>query len=150
MSSFGVKNVVRIDIFTHDIYILTTVRILLIIFEKNPQFSCLCTNIIAKEIAVSRTKEHKAFEMPNCMKQHLNVFLRGRKVMCKEYLCNCGSCLNYWFQDCLKSEEGWIWEDMPYTKDLDENHETDNTDQAFRIDEVPCVTLFTGTNAELL
>ena len=99
MLSFGVKNVVRIDIFTHDTYILITVRILLIIFEKNPQFSCLCTNIIAKETAVSRTKEHKAFEMPNCMKQHLNVFLRGRKVMCKEYLCNCGSCLNYWFQE---------------------------------------------------
>ena len=39
---------------------------------------------------------------------------------------------------------------MPYTKDLDENLETDNTDQVFRIDEVPRVTLFTGTNAELL
>ena len=39
---------------------------------------------------------------------------------------------------------------MPYIKDLDEDHETDDADQVFGIDEVPCVTLFTGTNAELL
>ena len=50
------------------------------------------------------------------------VFQKGKNVMCKEYLCDSVSELNFKFENCLKNGECWIREDMSEIEDLNESH----------------------------
>ena len=149
MSSFGVKNVLRTDIVTRDVFFNSSEDITDYLAKKNPQYSY--TNIPAEEVCAKRQIENDPMIIPNCMKQHMIVFESGKPVFCKEYLCDCGPCLKFNFEDCEKGEQ----QDSDDTTDVDvfddENSNADRDEQIFEFVQVPSfVTLITGCNAEPL
>ena len=95
MSSFGVKNVLRRGIATHDIFFDTSEEIVDYLQIKNPQFSY--AHIDAKYLSRKRRDymEHvEPIEIAGCMKQHMFVYTpNSKEIMCKEYLCDCSQCL---------------------------------------------------------
>ena len=49
------------------------------------------------------------------MKQHLMLFTPNCSVTCREYLCDCVSCLQFKFDGCFKEEEA---ADVDFPEDL--------------------------------
>ena len=50
------------------------------------------------------------------MKQHLIIFKPKEKIFCKEYLCDCNSCLQFDFENC--TNEGAVHYDNGDDNDL--------------------------------
>ena len=75
MSSFGVKNVLRRDIVTQDIFFDTSEEIVDYLHIKNPHF---CYALIKSGLLARKRydyNEHdESIEIKSCMKQHLFVY----------------------------------------------------------------------------
>ena len=71
MSSFGVKNILRKDIVPVD------------------------------DLLKTHHGNNSPIEIPGRMKQHLILFNPKKERFCKEYLCDCTSCLQFHFNDCI-------------------------------------------------
>ena len=141
MLSFGAKNVLRKDIVTHDVFFNTSEEIANYLSIKNPQFSY--TTIKSYK---SGKRTPNSIELANCMKQHRIVFIPYGEIICKEYLCDCTSCLQLKFSDCFDSQVSSDHEDDSSTvnefeSDEDENNEEDedidHNQQIFDFVEVP-------------
>lgn len=150
MSSFGVKNVLRHDIVTQDVFFNRSVDIVDYLTNKNPHFSY--TNVPTAEVTAERCNENIPMEIKNCMKQHMMVFEAGKKVVLKEYLCDCGPCLRFEFEHCEKDEQQ-VDSDEVLDEEYfdDEDFEENRDEQIFDFVEIPSfVSLFTGVHAEPL
>ena len=84
MSSFGVKNILRHDIITQDIFFNDSEGIVNYIAQKKPEFFYM--HVLALEVTAKRCEEDKPFGIKNCMRQHVMVFETGKNVILKEYL----------------------------------------------------------------
>ena len=96
MSSFGVKNVLRHDIVTQDVFFNTSEEIYDYLTIKNTNY--YYENISAEILAKKRGGKKVSKEIPNCMKQHLMVFAPNTDVKTKEYLCDSTACLQLKFE----------------------------------------------------
>ena len=85
MSSSGVKNILRHDIVTQDIFFNDSESSVNYLAEK--EFSY--TNVPALEVTAKKCEETKPLDIKNCMRQHMMVFETGKNVILKEYLCEC-------------------------------------------------------------
>ena len=103
MSSFGVKNILRNDIVTCDLFFNSSEAITDYLSKRKPQF-CY-TNIPAEQVTAERREEHRSLVIPSCMKQHLIVFESEKPTLLKEYLCSCNSCLQFDFKHCSNIEK---------------------------------------------
>ena len=113
MSSFGVKNVLRKDSFTREMFFNSSEAIADYLSKRNLQF-CY-TNILAESVTATKREERKLLVTPNCKKQHLLVFESEKLSLSKEYLCSCKSCLQFDFWNFSNAEE----EISDYLDDLD-------------------------------
>ena len=91
MSSFGVKNVLRKDVVTHNVFFNKSEEVVEYLQIKCPQFSY--THLPSDEVVKSRIENSESLIIKDCMKQHLIVFTANEPVLCKEYLCSCTSML---------------------------------------------------------
>ena len=152
MWSFGVKNILRHDIVTQDIFFNDSESIFNYLAQKKPEFSY--THVPALEMTAERCEEAKTFDIKNHMRQHMMVFETGKNVILKEYMCEC--------DPCWRSEFG-KWENKDSEADLkgpskdneeyldDEEFEGNGDKQIFDFVEIPSfVTLLTGVNEHLL
>ena len=95
-----------------------------------------------------------SMEIPGCMKQHLMLFTPNCSVTCREYLCDCVSCLQLKFDECFKEQDAadvGFPEDFEWFQDDECNEDIDENQQIFDFINVPLfVPLFTGNPAEPL
>ena len=151
MSSFGVKNVLRKDIVTHDVFFNSSEEITDYLTVKCPHYSY--TNIPSHDVVKSRIENDENYlKIEPCMINHLMVFRPNKSVLCKEYLCSCDSCLELKFDECISHEESTGADDEIAMGLFDYDDDSiDRSDQVFDFIEVPSfVTLFTGNKNEPL
>ena len=72
MSSSGVKNILRKDIITYDVFFKTSEDIVDYITIKCPQFNY--TNLPSNDVVKSPISQNDAMIIMDCMKQHLKIF----------------------------------------------------------------------------
>ena len=106
-SSLGVKNILKKDIVTRDLFCDSSEAITDYLSNRKgiPNSQFCYTNILAESITGTRSEECKSLVIPNCMKQHLLVFESEKLSLSKEYLCSCKSCLQFDFRNCSNVEE---------------------------------------------
>ena len=152
MSSFGVKNILRKDIVTHDIFFNMSEDVVDYLIIKCPQFNY--KHLAREDIVKSRAMQNKTMTVPDCMKKHLMIFTANDLVFCKEYLCSCNSCLQFKFKECL-GEDTPLYADVPcnddFGNDEGDDDDIDKTEQIFNfLDVQSFVSLFSGSPNEPL
>ena len=152
MSSFGVKNVLRKDIVTHDVFFNKSEEVGDYLQIKCPQSSY--THLPSDEVVKSRIENSESLIIKDCMKQHLMVFTANEPVLCKEYLCSCTSCLEFNFQEC-SGDDAPRYSELSsldyYGGDDHEGDVVDKTEQILDFIKVPSfVSLFSGSQNEPL
>ena len=75
------------------------------------------------------------------MKRHLIIFKPSKKYFCKEYLCDCTSCLHFDFENCTNEDVDVEVEDTSSEEELFDE-EIDKTEQIFDFTTVPSVVSF--------
>ena len=94
MSSFAVKNVLRKDIVNHDVFFNKSEEAVDYLEIKRPHFSY--TYLPSDDVVKSRIENNESMIIKECMKQHLMVFTKNEPILCKEYLCLCSLCLEFY------------------------------------------------------
>ena len=79
MSSFGIKNVLRKDIVTHNVFFNKSEEVVEYLQIKCPQFSC--THLPSDEVVKSRIENSESLIIKDCMKQHLMVFTANEPLL---------------------------------------------------------------------
>ena len=152
MSSFGVKNILRYDTVTQDIFFNGSKIIVNYLAQKKPEF--FYTHVSTLEVMAKRCGEAKSFDIKNCMRQHMMAFETDKNVILKEYLYECHPCRRFEFGKCgNKDSEGDLKDPSKNNEEYldDEEFEGNRDEQIFDFVEIPSfVTLFTGVNAEPL
>ena len=119
--------------------------------SKNPQY--YCQTVPVESLVLVRQKDDSPIEIPGCMKQHLIVFKPKQTIFCKEYLCDCASCLQFDFENC-NSEAAYDAADVDNDGIGCENEydeEIDQTEHIFEFITVPSfVPLYSGSSIEPL
>ena len=83
-------------------------------------------------------------EITGCMKNHLIILKPKKDVFCKEYLCDCTSCLQFNFGDCSNKNAVDNGEDDVDFEEFD--GEIDQAEQIFDFIIAPLfVSLFSGS-----
>ena len=150
MSSFGVKNVLRKDIVTHNVFFNKSKEVIDYLEMKWPHFSY--THLPSDDAVKSRIENNKSMILKDCIKQHLMVFTKNEPVLCKEYLCSCSLCLEFNFKECSGDKAPRYSElsCLDYYGD-DEEDVVDKTEQILGFIEVPSfVSFFSGSQNEPL
>ena len=150
MSSFGVKNVLRKDIVTHNVFSNKSKEVIDYLEMKWPHFSY--THLPSDDVVKSRIENNESMILKGSIKQHLMVFTKNEPVLCKEYLCPCSSCLEFNFKECSGDEAPRYSElsCLDYYGD-DEEDVVDKTEQILDFIEVPSfVSFFSGSQNEPL
>ena len=91
MYSFGVKNILRKDIVTYDVFFNTSEDIIDYLTSKSPQFNY--THLPSDDVVKSQISRNDAMIIKDCMKQRHMIFAPNEPVFCKEYRCSCNACL---------------------------------------------------------
>ena len=99
MYSFSAKNILRKDIVTHDVFFNNSAEIVDYLSSINPHY--YYTTVPVEDVVKTRHRDHSPFEITGCMKQHLILFNPKKEQFCTEYLCDCASCLQFHFNDCI-------------------------------------------------
>ena len=151
ISSFGTKNVLRRDIVTHDVFFNQREDIVDYFTVKNPLY--YYKNISAETVTKALMESNISMEIPGCMEQHLILFTPNCSVMCREYLSDSVSCLQFKFDECLKEQDAGdvdFPEDLERFEDDECEKDIDQNQQIFGfVDVQSLLTLFTGNPAEL-
>ena len=148
MSSFGVKNVLRKDIVTYDIFFNKSEDIVDYLTIKCPQFKY--KHFPSEEIVKSLVAQNDSMVITDCMKQHLLIFTPNEPVFCKESLCSCNCCLQFNFKECLEEMFLCMLMYLAMTSMVMIN-EMMASEQIFDFLHVPSfVTLFSGNQTEPL
>ena len=154
MSSFGVKNVLRRDIITHDIFFDTGEEIVDYLHIKNPQF--YYAHIDAEYLSRKRRDymEHvEPIEIADCMKQHIFVYNpNSKEIMCKVYLCDCSQCLQLNFDNCCCLFQSDEMETLNLEEEFVDSSNIENYGQhTFEFIDIPSyITLASGRTMETL
>ena len=147
MSSFGVKNILREDIVTHDVFFNNSCDMAEYLAMKNSQY--YYTTISAESLVLARQKDGNPIEFPGCMKQHIIVFKPNEKMFCKEYLSDCTSGLQFDFENCAH-EEADNNSDADKLEDIFDE-ELDQSEQIFDFITAPSfVSLYSDNSIEPL
>ena len=147
MSSFGVKNILRKDIVTYDVFFNSANEMVEYLEMKNPQY--YYRTIAAESVVKARAERGDPMEIIGCMKQHLMIFKPNEPVFGKEYLCDCTCCLQFDFKNFCNENlsDDNDDDDTP----CDNEEDVDCTDQIFEFITVPSfVSLYTGSSLEPL
>ena len=153
MSSFGVKNVLRRNIVTHDIFFDTSEEIV-DLHIKNPQF--YYPHIDAEYLSRKRRDYMdyvEPIEIAGCMKQHMFVYNpNSKEIMCKEYLCDCSQCLQLNFDNCCCSFQSDEMETLNLEEEFVDSSNIENYGQhIFEFIDIPSnITLVSGRTMEPL
>ena len=152
MSSFGVKNVLRKDIVTYDVFFNNSDDMVEYLESKNPQY--YYEVIPVESVALARQRDGSPIEVKGCMKQHLMIFKPKQPIFCKEYLCDCASCLQFDFENCSSEAVHDVVADVDGDStvcEYEDDEEVDHTEQIFDFIAVPSfVSLYTGSPIEPL
>ena len=97
MSSFGVKNI--LDIVTHDVFFNNSAEIADYLSSISPHY--YYSAVPVEDLVKTHHEDHSPIEIPGCMKQHFILFNPTKERFWKEYLCDCASCLQFQFNDCI-------------------------------------------------
>ena len=103
MSSFGVKNILRHNIITQDVFFNDSDSIFNYLATKKPDYSY--THVPALEVVPKCIAPHTSKEIKDCMKQHMMVFQSNKDEILKEYLCECNPCRKFEFDNCEREVE---------------------------------------------
>ena len=149
MSNFGVKNVLRKDIVTHNVFFHKSEEVANYLEIKCPHFSY--THLPSDDVVKSRIENNESMIIKDCMKQHLMVFTKNEPVLCKEYLCLCSSCLKFNFKECSRDETPRYSEMSCLNYHVDDEEDVVKTEQILDFIEVPSfASLFRGSQNEPL
>ena len=150
MSSFGVKNILRKDIATHDVFFNNSAEIADYLSSINLHY--YYTTVPVEDLVKTHHGDHSPIEIPGCMKQHLILFNPKKDRFCKEYLCDCASCLQFQFNDYINksvSSKEDLEADVSTEEIFDE--EADQSEQNFYFVTVPSfISLLSGNSVEPL
>ena len=102
MSNFGVKNVLRKDIVSRDVFFKNCSDMVEYLSSKNPQY--YCSTIQVQSLVLAPQSVANPIELASCMKQNLITFKPKRKIFCKEYICDWNSCLQFNFKNCTNED----------------------------------------------
>ena len=147
MSSFDVKNILRKDIVTYNVFLNNSHDTVEYLASKNPQY--YNQTVAVESLVPDRQKDGSPIEIPGCMKQHLVVFKPKQTIFCKEYLCDCASSLQFDFENCNSEavydaanvdDDGTGFED-------ENDEEIDQNEHIFKFIIVPSfVSLYSGSS----
>ena len=147
MSSFAVKNILRKDIVTHHVFFNNSCDMADYLASKNPQY--YYSTIPVESLVMTRQMDNNPIEILSCMKQHLIVFRPKKEIFCKEYLCDCATCLQFDFENCSNESTGN--DDNAFSDEQFFDEEVDQTEQVFDFVTVPSfISLFSGSSIEPL
>ena len=152
MSSFGVKNILRKDMVTHDVFFNNSSDMVQYLSAKNPRY--YCSTIPVKSLVLAPQNVGNLIKLPSCMKQYLIIFRPKEKIFCKDYFCYCNSCLQFNFKNCT-NEDAVHYDDKDEENDLNCEEEIDEEIDQFQqvfefITAPPFVSLCSGTTVEPL
>ena len=110
MSSFSVKSILRKDIVTGDVLYKNSEEVCLHLRKVQPKRTYADKAMVYQHIDPVKidAKRMNRPQLPiaGCMKQHLVDCKPGsKKILCREYLCDCLQCLLLDFGNCLKLSE---------------------------------------------
>ena len=131
MSSFGVKNILRKDIDTYDVFFDASEDIVDYLTIKCPRFNY--TYSPNDDVVKSGISQNDAMIIKDCMKQYLMIFAPNEPVFCKEYLCSCNACLRFDFKEC-SGDDIPIYAELPCNNYFGDGEEVDaigKTEQIF-------------------
>ena len=153
-SSFGVKNVLRRDIVTQDIFFDISKEIVDYLHIKNTQFysASIDTRLLARK-RHDYKKHGESIEIKGCMKKYLLVYRpNSTQITCREHLCDCFECLQLNFDNCCSSNHLDDIENTNTEEEFDVQTETDNYGQhIFEFVDAPLyVTLFSRRSIKSL
>ena len=156
ISSFGVKNILRKDIVTHDVIFNTSEDVTNYLSIKKPQFSY--THITPECLANKRHASNETIPLKQCMKQHMIIFVSHGDITMQEYLCDCTLCLQFMFSECYyhsSTNDAMISATMNEYESNEEEQDDDNyidrSQQMFDFVEVPSyISLITGNTIQPL
>ena len=104
-------------------------------------------------LVLVRQKDGSPIEIPGSMKQHLIIFKPKQTIFCKEYLCDCASCLQFDFENCNSEvvyDAAGVDDDGTGCKD-ENDEEIDQTEHILEFITVPSfVSLYYGSSIEPL
>ena len=152
MSRFGVLNILRKGIVTHDFFFKNSSNMAEYLSSKNLQY--YYNTIPVESLALARQNVGNPIELTGCMKQHLIISKPKEKIFCKEYLCDFNSCLqfdfeNYTNKDAVHYDDNCDDNDSNCEEEIDE--EIDQSQQIFEFITVPSfASLSSGTTIEPL
>ena len=133
MSSFGVKNILKKDIVTNNIFFNKSKEVVHYFSRKCLQFNY--EHIPSEDVVKSRIMQKDFIIIRNCMKQHLMVFTPTDDIFLKEYLCSSSSCLQFHFKECTKES---LPNDVSFTDDVESYDESDDDDDGINRTEQFC------------
>ena len=107
MSSFGVKSILRKDIVTGDVSYKNSEEMCKHLRKVQPERTKGDKTMIYQHLDPVKidAKRMTRPQLPiaGCMKQHLFDYKPGsKKILCKEFLCDCLQCLQLDFDKCVK------------------------------------------------
>ena len=107
MSSFGVKSILRKDIVTGDVWYKNSEEMCKHLRKVQPERTKGDKTMIYQHLDPVKidAKRMTRPQLPiaGCMKQHLFDYKPGsKKILCKEFLCDCLQCLQLDFDKCVK------------------------------------------------
>ena len=150
MSSFGVKNALRRDSVTQDIFLDASEEIVDYLHIKNPQFYYASIDPGLLTPKRHDYNEHgESIEIKGCMKQHLFVYKpNSTEIMCRDYRCDCFECLQLNFDKCCSSNH---LDDIENTNTEKELVNQPGIEKYGKFVDTPLnVTLFSGKSMEPL
>ena len=152
MSSFGAKNILRKDIVTHDVFFNNSAEIAEYLSSINPHY--YYTTVPVEDLVKTRHGDHSPLEITGCMKQHHILFNPKKEQFCTEYLCDCVSCLQFHFDDCINKAVS-SEKDPQADADTEEidifDEEADQSEQIFDFVTMPSfISLFSGNSVKPL
>ena len=144
---FGVKNMLRKDIVTQNVFFNKSEEVFDQLKIKCSHFSY--THLPFDDAVKSRIENNESMIIKDCMKQNLMVFTKNEPVLCKEYLCSSSSCLEFIFKECLGDEAPLCSELSCLDYYGDDEDVVNKTEQIFDFTAVPSfVSLFSGRQNE--
>lgn len=138
MSSYGANNILRHDIVTLDVFFNNSESVVNYLAKKKPEFSY--KNVPAYGVAPKRfnDQEQDPLEIEDCMKHHMIIYEKGKKVALNEYLCDCHQYGKFDFVNCQEEEEKEGGSEVTVTEEYlaDEDSEVNKELQIFDFVEV--------------
>ena len=108
--------------------------------SKNPWY--YYTTVPVESLVLACQNIGNPTELPGCMKQHFIIFKPKEKIFCKEYLCDCNSCLQFDFENCT-NEDAVNYDDNGDNSDSNCEEEIDDEiDKSLKIFEFITVPSF--------